>query len=104
MTTASPQAAHADHSLHDDSIEAKARRMLQANHHFRGRADLFVLRHEGDALTIEGAVRSFYLKQLIQTILNRVEGVKKINNRVQVVPAHPQGGGHHNGHLGPHFT
>lgn len=103
MNTLSPRSAPADRSMQDDSIEARARRLLHANHHFRGRSDGFVLRHEGDVLTIQGAVRSFYLKQLIQTILSKLQGVRQINNEVQVAPAHRPSGGRRHGHGGSRF-
>lgn len=102
MTPISPPRAHADHNAQDDSIEARARRLLHAHHHFRGRADGFVLKHEGDVLTIQGAVRSFYLKQVIQTALSKLHGVRKIINEVQVVQAHHPHVGHHHLHGGRH--
>lgn len=102
MTTVSPRSAPADYSLHDDSIEARARHLLHANHHFRGRSDSFLLTHEGDVLTIQGAVRSFYLKQLIQTILSKLHGVRRINNELEVIPAHRPSVGRHHGPGGPH--
>lgn len=36
-------------------------------------------------LTLEGRLPSFYLKQVLQTLLRDLDGVKRINNRVDVV-------------------
>ena len=40
--------------------------------------------HEG-VLTLRGQVSSFYLKQIVQTLVLKVDGVEEINNRVDVV-------------------
>lgn len=96
MTTASP----VSQASHDDSVESRARRLLHANHHFRHRSDGFVLKHEGDVLIVAGAVRSFYLKQLIQTTLSKLSGVRKIDNQVQVIAAHHAHGGPHHPQAG----
>ena len=42
--------------------------------------------HEG-VLTLRGSVPSFYLKQVLQSILKDVPGVERIDNRVDVVSA-----------------
>ena len=39
--------------------------------------------HEG-VLTIRGRVATFYLKQVAQSLLGRLEGVEEINNLVEV--------------------
>jgi len=38
-------------------------------------------------LTLHGSVPSFYLKQVLQSILRDVPGVRRIDNRVDVVSA-----------------
>ena len=40
--------------------------------------------HEG-VLTLRGRVSSFYLKQLAQTLINQLDGVGEVNNRLEVV-------------------
>jgi osmotically-inducible protein OsmY len=40
--------------------------------------------HEG-VLTLRGAVRSYYLKQVAQTLVRSIEGVEQICNRLHVV-------------------
>jgi osmotically-inducible protein OsmY len=40
--------------------------------------------HEG-ILTLRGHVSSFYMKQIAQTIVQHVEGVERVVNRVEVV-------------------
>jgi osmotically-inducible protein OsmY len=40
---------------------------------------------KGDRLTLHGRLPSFYMKQMLQTMLKDLDGVKKIDNRVDVV-------------------
>ena len=40
--------------------------------------------HEG-VLTLRGRVSSYYLKQIVQTLVFRLDGVIELNNRVEVV-------------------
>lgn len=70
-------------------IEEAARAALAAHSHFRGRADHFVLLASAETLVVSGAVPTFYLKQLLQSILRRVAGVERVQNRVAVI--NPQG-------------
>jgi hypothetical protein len=68
-------------------VEIAARAALAEHIHFRGRSDQFELTAREDLLVIRGAVPSFYLKQLLQTILRNVEGVGRVRNQVVVVSA-----------------
>ena len=43
--------------------------------------------YEDGVLTLHGNVPSFYLKQVLQSILKDVPGVERIDNRVDVVSA-----------------
>jgi hypothetical protein len=67
------------------TIEQRARRLLAEHSHFRRRADDFRYEYCDGALMVRGAVPSFYLKQILQTVLMRLEGVALINNQVNVV-------------------
>ena len=40
--------------------------------------------HEG-VLTLRGRVSSYYLKQIVQSLVLRMDGVVEVNNRVKVV-------------------
>jgi hypothetical protein len=42
-------------------------------------------RYADGILTLEGSVASFYLKQMLQTLLRSVENVDRISNEVDVV-------------------
>jgi hypothetical protein len=66
-------------------IEQLARQELDRHCHFRGRVDGFQFEHHEGVLTVRGRVPTFYLKQLLQTALKRVDGVERINNQVDVV-------------------
>jgi hypothetical protein len=57
-----------------------------ANHgHFRGRAHRFQFVQQDDRLIVRGCVPSFYLKQVLQTALMDVDGVRLVDNQVDVV-------------------
>jgi hypothetical protein len=40
---------------------------------------------EDDRLVLTGRVASFYLKQVLQTLIRGIESVERIDNRVDVV-------------------
>jgi hypothetical protein len=66
-------------------IADRAYATLEAHAHFRGRAGRFELVCLGDVLVVRGAVPSFYLKQVLQTILRDVDGIGQIDNQVAVI-------------------
>src|SRR5689334_3622600 len=66
-------------------IEQVVRQELGRHCHFRSRVDGFQFEHHEGVLTVRGRVPTFYLKQLLQTVLKRVDGVERINNQVYVV-------------------
>lgn len=66
-----------------DVVE-KARGMLEKDPLFRGRASLIKIEVCEGQLVLEGRLPSFYLKQMLQTILRDVEGVEQIDNRISV--------------------
>lgn len=58
-----------------------------------GRSSHLFLRHiechvEGQSLCIEGKVPSFYLKQAAQSLLQSLDGVERVVNRLEVVSAY----------------
>jgi len=67
------------------NVEHLVRTELDGHCHFRGRVDGFRFEHRDGVLTVRGRVPTFYLKQLLQTILKRVDGVQRVNNQVDVV-------------------
>jgi hypothetical protein len=66
-------------------IVERACATLEAHAHFRGRAGRFEFICREDVLVVRGAVPSFYLKQVLQTVLKDVDGVRQIDNQVTVV-------------------
>lgn len=64
----------------------------QAENRLGSSSHLF-LRHvacrlEGDAICLEGKVPSFYLKQTAQSLLQSMDGVDRVVNRLEVVNAY----------------
>jgi hypothetical protein len=67
-----------------DTVES-ARELLARHDHFRGRANTFDMCECNGVLLVRGQVPTFYLKQLLQSALENVVGVWKVENRVDVV-------------------
>ena len=70
---------------HGSDVARRAHDVIAQHPHFRRFADRFEFEWQGDQLVIQGRVPSFYLKQLLQDALKRLEGVQRIDNRVAVV-------------------
>ena len=66
-------------------IERRAHDILDAHPHFHGRAARFEFVCGKDVLVVRGTVRTFYLKQMLQTVLKDVTGVRYIDNQVTVM-------------------
>jgi hypothetical protein len=59
--------------------------LLARHSHFHGRAEHFQFSEEDGVLMVRGCVPSFYLKQILQTVLSDLDGVCWIDNQVEVV-------------------
>jgi hypothetical protein len=68
-----------------NNFERRAYEILTQHCHFHGRAGSFKFAQCDDVLTVRGCVPSFYLKQVLQSVLRDVEGVRWIDNQVDVV-------------------
>jgi len=69
----------------DAGVVDSVSRKLSRHDHFRYHLDTLSLEHKKGRLTITGRLPSFYLKQLLQTVLRTLPEVKHIDNRVDVV-------------------
>jgi osmotically-inducible protein OsmY len=49
---------------------------------------------EADVVVLRGCLPTYYLKQVAQTVVAAVDGVRRVENRIQVVAPAPRG---------PHF-
>ena len=67
-----------------DTVVEDARRTLEQNPLFRGRSKLIRIDASDGQLVLEGRLPTYYLKQMLQTILRDFEGVEVIKNRVAV--------------------
>lgn len=65
-------------------VEREASRVLENNSYFRGRSNLIDIREQDGTLILSGRVPSYYLKQVLQTTLRDIDGVRRIDNRVDV--------------------
>jgi hypothetical protein len=72
-------------NVRQESLQRQAAEMLSRDSNFRGRNMHLHIECRGDVLVVHGRVATFYLKQLLQTRLQELEGVHRIDNRVDVV-------------------
>lgn len=75
------------HTSRNREIEQRAQALVNAHSLFTRRASQFEFRCEADVLNVKGNVPTFYLKQVLQSILITLEGVRRIENDVEVVSA-----------------
>jgi len=68
-------------------IEERARQRLTENCPYAFYFKCVTLQFKNGVLTVRGRVPSFYLKQIVQTRLRDLDGVKQIDNQVDVVSA-----------------
>jgi osmotically-inducible protein OsmY len=68
-------------------IEQQARALISDHSHFRGRAKNFELTYRDHVLTLRGRVPTYYLKQVLQTVVRDLDGVQSVDNRVEVIPS-----------------
>jgi len=66
-------------------FEGIARAALAKHSHFVGRAEHFCFAQCQDVLIVNGQVPSFYLKQLVQCVLSKIEEVRRVINQVEVI-------------------
>jgi hypothetical protein len=68
-----------------DNARETARSILAQHSHFHGRVDNFEFVVVDCILVVRGCVPSFYLKQVLQTLLQDMAGIRRIDNRVDVI-------------------
>jgi hypothetical protein len=78
----------AEKALRSVDIEQQAHTLVNAHCHFHRRAGRFEFTCDEDVLIVRGNVPTFYLKQVLQSVLQDLEGIRTIDNRVAVVSSH----------------
>jgi hypothetical protein len=73
-------------------MSQRAREILNRHPYFYGRADSFEFEWSEDVLVVRGCVPTYYLKQQLQNALKRLDGVRRIDNCVDVVRPELQDG------------
>jgi len=71
-------------TLYCERIEQSAKALLESHSHFAGRAHLFEFQCSDDVLIVRGCVPTYYLKQILQTALMNLDGVRLVDNQVMV--------------------
>ncbi|MFO7907196.1 MAG: BON domain-containing protein [Planctomycetota bacterium] len=70
-----------------EDVLNQVRRALAHSCHFTRHWREIACEYEDGVLTLRGSVPSFYLKQVLQSIVKKVPRVDRIENRVDVVSA-----------------
>jgi hypothetical protein len=71
-------------STTDPTVAQCAHDLVARHPHFRGRATNFAYECLEGELVVRGCVPTYHLKQLLQTALTQLDGVRRIDNRVDV--------------------
>lgn len=67
------------------ALVARVKSALQASPYFRGRLNVLRIQSpDNRKVTLCGRLPTFYLKQILQTIVLQVEGVEELENDVEV--------------------
>lgn len=66
------------------AVISSAHDLIAQHPHFRGRAEMFEFECRENVLVVRGCVPTFYLKQLLQNTLKQLDGVERVDNRVDV--------------------
>lgn len=69
----------------EEAVVFEARCRLSRNGHFRCRSDSISIDFHEGRLVLMGRLPSFYLKQVLQSVLRGLPGVQRIENHVDVV-------------------
>ena len=69
----------------EKEIVSQARVQLRRHDHFRCHSDSIGIEFQEGRLVLMGRLPSFYLKQVLQTVLRGLPGVQRIDNRVDVI-------------------
>ena len=63
----------------------RARRAVAQQGQLRNRVKSFEYLLDAEVLVVRGCVPTYYLKQMVQTALKDLEGVRRIDNQVEVI-------------------
>ncbi len=86
-TVALPVAPHVEKKVLGNRIVSQARVQLSQCDHFRCHCHSIGIEYQKGDLVLVGRLPSFYLKQVLQTVLRGLPGVQRIDNRVDVISA-----------------
>jgi hypothetical protein len=82
--TPSPQIETCDTVMEPD-IVMRARHIVEQHGQLSRRSADLHFAIDGETLVVSGSVPTYYLKQLVQTALKGLQGVRQIDNQVEVV-------------------
>jgi hypothetical protein len=85
MDTCKPQY---DGAPDAEEVVRQAKILIESHPNFVGRSRLFRFEYTEETLVVCGAVPTFYLKQMLQSTLKNLDGVRLLDNRVSVDVSH----------------
>lgn len=68
----------------ESGLVAAAWKALSQDPHLRDNARLLQIEEQNGTLVLAGRLSSFYLMQVLQTVLGKLDGVKSLDNRIDV--------------------
>jgi hypothetical protein len=71
--------------MSESLLEDQAMKLISRDPSLRACSTTLDFEHQEDVLVVRGRVPTFYLKQLLQTLLKRLDGTPRIDNRVEVL-------------------
>jgi hypothetical protein len=84
-TLVDPQSPVDTKSRPADRIDDDVRRIVERHPNFRGRTATIHAERHSDKLVLTGRLPSFYLKQLLQEAVRSIDGISRVDNRIDVV-------------------
>lgn len=75
------------HEANDQTIQELARQRLAENRSYALCFRDITIEYEDGVLLLRGRLPSFYMKQVLQTLLRDLDGVEQIDNQTDVVTA-----------------
>ena len=88
-TLVCPNAENAEHDREKQIVEEVSSRLWKRGH-WEARHIECSYNEEDGTLTIAGRVRSDYMRQTAQAVVQAIEGVERIVNRLEVIPSNPR--------------
>ena len=82
---ADQSASNGELASENSDLLIRARKVVAQQGQLRLHANSFEFLLDAEVLVVRGSVATYYLKQMVQTALKGLEGVRRIDNQVEVI-------------------